>query len=110
MSGSQRPHGLSAKTSLPVGFSRQDYWSGLPFPPPGDLPDSGIKPGYPALQADALLSELLGNPNDVNTTLSIHPALSFLTVSTVHSLCLCPYSRPANRVISSVFLDSIYMQ
>ena len=38
-------------------FSRQEYWSGLPFPSPGDLPDPGIEPGAPALQADALLSE-----------------------------------------------------
>ena len=35
-----------------MGFSRQEYWSGLPFPSPGDLPDPGIKPGSPALQAD----------------------------------------------------------
>ena len=40
-----------------MGFSRKEYWSGLPFPSPGDLPDPGIKPGSPALQADALLSE-----------------------------------------------------
>ena len=39
-----------------MGFSRQEYWSGLPFPSPGDLPDSGIEPGSPALQADALTS------------------------------------------------------
>ena len=38
-------------------FSRQEYWSGLPFPSPGDLPDPGIKPGSPALQADTLPSE-----------------------------------------------------
>ena len=44
------------------GFSRQEYWSGLPFPSPGDLPDPGIEPGSPALQADALPSELLGKP------------------------------------------------
>ena len=42
---------------LSMGFSRQEYWSGLPFPSPGDLPDSGIEPGSPALQADALSSE-----------------------------------------------------
>ena len=41
-------------------FSRQEYWSGLPFPSPGDLPDSGIEPGSPTLQADALPSELPG--------------------------------------------------
>ena len=40
-----------------MGFSRQECWSGLPFPSPGDLPNSGIKPGSPALQADALPSE-----------------------------------------------------
>ena len=37
-----------------MGFSRQEYWSGLPFPSPGDLPDPGIKPAFPALQADSL--------------------------------------------------------
>ena len=40
---------------LPVGFSRQEYWSGLPCPPPGDLPDLGIKPATPTLQVDSLL-------------------------------------------------------
>ena len=43
-------------------FSRQKSWSGLPFPPPGDLPNSGIKPGSSALQADSLLTELQGKP------------------------------------------------
>ena len=43
-------------------FSRQEYWSGLPFPSPGDLPDLGIKPRFPALQADSLLSESPGKP------------------------------------------------
>ena len=45
-----------------MGFSRQEYWSGLPFPSPGDLPDSGIEPGPPALQADSLPSEPPGKP------------------------------------------------
>ena len=40
-----------------MGFSRQEYWSGLPFLSPGDLPDPGIKPRPPSLQADALTSE-----------------------------------------------------
>ena len=43
-------------------FSRQEYWSGLPFPSPGDLPKLGIEPGSPALQADALPSEPPGKP------------------------------------------------
>ena len=46
--------------SLSMGFSSQEYWSGLPFPSPGDLPDPGIEPGSPELQADSLPSEPLG--------------------------------------------------
>ena len=44
------------------GFSRQEYWSGLPFPSPGDLPDPGIQLRSPAFQADALPSEPPGKP------------------------------------------------
>ena len=43
-----------------MGFSRQEYWSGLPFPSPGDLPNPGIEPKSPTLQADTLPSEPLG--------------------------------------------------
>ena len=43
-----------------MGFSRQEYWSGLPFPSPGDFPHPGIEPRSPALQADSLPSEQLG--------------------------------------------------
>ena len=45
-----------------MGFSRKEYWSGLSFPSPGDLPDRGIEPGCPAFQADALTSEPPGKP------------------------------------------------
>ena len=45
-----------------MGFSRQEYWSGLPCLSPGDLPDPGIEPGSPALQADSLTSEPPGEP------------------------------------------------
>ena len=45
-----------------MGFSRQEYWSGLPFSSPEDLPNPGIKPGFPALQADPLPSEPPRNP------------------------------------------------
>ena len=45
-----------------MGFSRQEYWNGLPFPSPGDLPDPGIEPGSPAFQVDALTSEPPGKP------------------------------------------------
>ena len=51
------PWTVAYKAPLSMEFSRQEYWSGLPFPSPGDLPDSGIEPKSPALQADALPSE-----------------------------------------------------
>ena len=52
-------------------LSRQEYWSGLPFPSPGDLPNLGIKPRSPALQADALPFEPLGNPTGYKVMLKI---------------------------------------
>ena len=51
------PWTVAHQAPPPMGFSRQEYWSGLPFPSPGDLPNPGIKPGSPALQTDALPSE-----------------------------------------------------
>ena len=49
---------------MSVGFPRQEYWSGLPCPPPGDLPNLGIKPRSPALQADSLPAETQGKPKN----------------------------------------------
>ena len=54
------PMDCSLPGSGSMGFSRQEYWSGLPFHSPGDLPDSGIEPESPALQTDVLPSEPLG--------------------------------------------------
>ena len=51
------PWTVAHQAPLSMGFSRQEYWSGLPFPSPGDLPNPGIKSGSPALQADSLPSE-----------------------------------------------------
>ena len=48
-----------------IEFSRQEYWSGLPFPSLGDLPDPWMEPGSPSLQADSLLSEPQGKPSKV---------------------------------------------
>ena len=57
------PMDCSHQAPLSMGFSRQDYWSGLPFPSPGDLLNPGIKPGSPALEADALTTEPPGKPD-----------------------------------------------
>ena len=55
------PWTVARQASLSMGFSRQEYWSGLPFPCTGDLPDPGIEPGSATLQADSLLSEPQGS-------------------------------------------------
>ena len=56
------PWTVAYQASPSMRFSRQEYWSGLPFPSPGDLPDPGIEPRSPALEADALTSEPPGKP------------------------------------------------
>ena len=53
---------VARQAPLSMGFSRQEYWSGFPFPSPGDLPNSGIEPRSPALQANSLPSEPPGKP------------------------------------------------
>ena len=70
------PWTVAYQAPLSMGFSRQEYWSGLPFPSPGDLPYPGIEPRSPALQADALLSE----PSGKSTRRRVYiPELCFCT-------------------------------
>ena len=54
------PWTMVCQDPLSMGFSRQEYWSGMPFPSPGDLPNAGIEPRSPALQADSLPAEPQG--------------------------------------------------
>ena len=55
------PWTVARQAPLSTGFSQQDYWSGLPCPSPGDLPNQGMKPGSPALQVDSSLLSHWGN-------------------------------------------------
>ena len=57
---------VAHQVPLSKGFPRQEFWSGLPLPPPGDLPNPVIEPGFPALQADSLPTELEGSPQLTN--------------------------------------------
>ena len=61
------PQTVVCQAPLSMEFSRQEYWSGLPFPSPGNLPNPGIKPWSPTLQADSLSSELPGMPLGLST-------------------------------------------
>ena len=82
-----------------MGFSRQEYWSGLPFPPPGDLPDPVIEPRSPALQAGSLPTELqwkpINNNSEIATMLSIYyvegPLHMFLAIRTADHLSHFPF-------------------
>ena len=65
---SATPWTVAYQASRSMGFSRQEYWSGLQFPSPGDLPDAGIEPKSPALEADALTSEPPGKPSSIGDT------------------------------------------
>ena len=58
---------VAHEASLSMGFSRQEYWSELPSPPPGDLPDPGTEPAFRALQVDS--TELPGKPSGLNSVL-----------------------------------------
>ena len=67
-----------------VGFSRQEFWSGLPFPSPGDLPNPGIEPGSPAVQADSLPPELPGKPDsNYSSSFKRLPQCWILIITTV---------------------------
>ena len=57
LSASAIPRTVAHQDPLPMRFSRQEHWNGLPFPSPGDRPDPGVEPGSPALRADSLPSE-----------------------------------------------------
>ena len=71
MSRSLRPHALQPTRLLcPWEFSRQEYWSELPFPPPGDLPNPGVEPRFLALQVDSLPSETPGKPKERHSVVS----------------------------------------
>ena len=67
---------VARQAPLPTGFSRQEYWSWLPCPPPGDLPDPGIKPASPAWQLDSLSLSHPGNQSCHLRDIVIHVLLS----------------------------------
>ena len=62
MSDSETPWTVAHQAPLSMGFPRQEYWSGLPFASPGDLPDPGIKPTFPVLAGEFFTIEPLGKP------------------------------------------------
>ena len=93
---SLQPHELlPIRLLCPWRFSRQEYWSGLPCPPPGDLPNAGIEPGFHTLQADSLPDEPPGKPMNTGVgSLSLLQEI-FLTQEWNQGLPHCRQTLPA---------------
>ena len=90
VSDSLRPHELyPARLVCPRGFFRQEYWSELPCPLPGDLPNSGIKPKSPSLQTDSLPAEPQGKPKSTGVGNLSLLQLIFLTQESNRGLLHC---------------------
>ena len=90
------PWTVARQAPLSMGFSRQESWSGLPFPSPGDLPDPGIKPRSPAFQAAALTSEPPGKPQKVYT------AQRSRTVTTCNEMIYIEKSKVSTEKLSEL--------
>ena len=100
------PWTVAHQAPLSRRFSRQEYWSGLPFPSPGDLPSPGIKPGSPPSQADALSSEPLGKLYHYLQSLLKFTSTE-LGMPSNHLIFCCPFaSCPQSFPASGSFLMS----
>ena len=79
------PGTVACQAPLSMGFSTQEYWSGLPFPSSGDLPNPGMEPGSPELQADTLLLRYWGRPQRDKEQKTIICSRTSLNVSVLKS-------------------------
>ena len=93
------PLTIAHQTPLTMGFSRQEYWSGLPCPPPGDLPNPGTKPRSPTLQADSLLTESSGK-----TTWFLSTCKNEIRVDETHSNNVVTYLHLSKLIKFFLFL------
>ena len=83
------PRTVAYRAPPSMGFSRQEYWSGLSFPSPGDLPDPGIEPGSPALRANALPSEPQGKPVQSPSHVQFFSTLCIVACQALLSSTIC---------------------
>ena len=97
------PWTVACQAPLSMRFPRQEYWSGLPFPSPGDLPHPGIEPGSPAYQADSLPSEPTGKPNKQ------HSVVKYLWSSLILEITCRKLKRESlNFQFNSVIVELLY--
>ena len=110
------PWTVAYQGPLSMGFSRQEYWSELPFPSPRDLPNPGIEPGSPSLRANALPSEPPGKPHgkrekDKVTLRKMIRKSTFLTVlEALTNLKFLPYTSYVTSVKAPMCFTSLHIQ
>ena len=100
---------IAHQAPLSVGFPRPEYWSGLPFPPPRDLPDPGVKPASPALQVDSLLLSHWGNLHlDAYMLLFSPPTKDCLSEGQLYSYGLDPilFCKLRNIIVAVLSFES----
>ena len=97
------PWTVACQAPLSMGLSWQEYWSELPFSPPGDLPNLGIDPVSPVAQADSLLSELQGSPVKCSVNLQLETKLSLEQYPSPSKLLIC-----GKYVLVSLFLNKFH--
>ena len=101
---------ITCQAPLSMGFSRQEYWSGLPFPSSVDLPDLGIKPRFPALQADSLPTELpekLFNTGILPSKYFSMPITDSGSMFRIHLFFLWGKFKDSKLCVSSVLFDEL---
>ena len=100
---------VAHQAPLSTGFSRQEYWSGLLSPPPGDLPNPGIKPRSSPLQVDSLLSEPPGKPMSVITPHLLPNCLPKMSLDIAKSLAVNTLCHVASLEISRISLSLLFV-
>ena len=98
------PWTVACQAAVSMGFSRPDYWSGLPRPSPGDLPDPGSKPRSPVLQADSLPSEPPGSPNEAEVDIFMELPCFLHNSTNVSNLTSGPSASSKTQVAHMEFL------
>ena len=104
------PWTVAYQAPLSMGFSRQQYWSGLPCPSPGDLPDPGIKPRSPALQTDALPSQPPGKSKEKKSRAPGIPRRSPIQVLTRPDPAQLPRSDKIERIQDGVSVEKYFFE
>ena len=110
LSNFAKPWTVAHLAPLSMEFSRQEYWSGWPFSSPGDLPHPGIEPGSPTLQADSLLSEPTGKPNQDSTIVQLLGSTKDTFETHGHEIKGRPISKGCVLLRSHVQLHDTYTE